>query len=73
MPQRPSLQGMMPGMPMTGSGTSGEMFDDSDPSMQMMQMESPETRRRRLTPAVGYPQPQPSTLDQLLTMLRGGQ
>lgn len=71
MPQRRALQGMMPGMPMTGSGTSKPAIEDPDPSMQSS--ESPEKRRRRLTPAVGFPEPQPSTLQQLLAMLRGGQ
>lgn len=70
MAQRRALQGMMPGMPLTGSGTSDQMFDDQDPSMEMM--ESPETRRRRLTPAVGYPVQQPSTLQQLIAVVKGG-
>jgi hypothetical protein len=72
MPSRRTLQGQMPSMalPMTGSGTSGEMFDDQDPSMQMI--ESPETRRRRLTPAVGFPEQQPTTIQQLIAMAKGG-
>lgn len=70
MPQRRALQGQMPAMPLTSSGTSEQqlMFDDADPSMQM---ESPDTRRRRLTPAVGFPDQPPTGLQQLLAMMRG--
>lgn len=69
MAQRRALQGLMPGLPMTGSGTDGEMVDEHDPAMTMT--ESPETRRRRLTPAVGYPEPQPTTIQQLIAMTKG--
>lgn len=70
MPSRRTLQGQMPAMPMTGSGTSDQMFDDQDPLM--MPIESPETRRRRLTPAVGFPEPQANTIQQLIEMVKGG-
>lgn len=70
MAQRRSLQRMMPGMPMTGSGTSKQMFDDRDPEMH--DSESPDTRRRRLTPIMGLPQQQPNAIQQLIAMLKGG-
>lgn len=69
MPSRRTLQGQMPSMPMTGSGTSDQMFEDQDPSMQTI--EAPETRRRRLMPAVGLPAPQPSMIQQLIAMTKG--
>lgn len=72
MAQRRSLQRAMPGMPMTGSGTPNEMIDDRDQAA-MQGIESPETRRRRLTPVTGTPAYQPNTIQQLIAMLKGGQ
>lgn len=71
MAQRRSLQRAMPAMPMTGSGTPKQMYDDRDPEMQGI--ESPDTRRRRLTPVMGEPQVQPNSIQQLIAMLKGGQ
>lgn len=63
-----------PASPMTpkGGSVSGDGFDgDNDESMEMR--ESPDTFRRRVTPAVGMPQQQPTTLQEVLAMLKGGQ
>lgn len=70
VPTRRALgQGPMPGMPMTGSGTSKQMYDDRGPSMELP--EDPQTRRRRLTPLTGLPEAQPNAIQQLLAMLKG--
>jgi hypothetical protein len=69
VPTRRALQGPMPGMPMTGSGTSKQMYSDRDPEMEPV--EDPQTRRRRLTPIVGLPEAQPNAIQQMLAMLKG--
>lgn len=71
MAQRRSLQRGMPAMPMTGTGTPQQMFDDRD-DPEMQGVEHPDTRRRRLTPIVGMPADQPNAIQQLIAMLKGG-
>lgn len=65
-----------PASPMTPKGgsrsISGDGFDgDNDQSMEMT--EAPDTFRRRVTPVVGSPQQKPSSLQEILAMLKGGQ
>ncbi len=64
----------MPASPMTPKGGSQMMYGDpdgdNDQSMEMT--ESPDTFRRRTTPVVGSPEPQPDTLQRLLAMLNQG-
>ena len=59
-----------PASPMTPKGGSQEMYGDPD-AMQTMQ-ESPDTFRRRVTPVTGMPEPQPTTLQEILAMLKAG-
>lgn len=44
------------------------MMDDTSPTY-----ESKETFRRRVVPVIGSPEPRPSTLQEILAMLNGGQ
>ena len=59
-----------PASPMTPKGGSQEMY--GDPNQDTTLVESPDTFRRRTTPVVGMPEPKPSTLQEILAMLNGG-
>lgn len=58
-----------PASPMTPKGGSQVMY--GDPSVEPM-VESKETFRRRNTPITGYPEPQPTSFEQILALLGGG-
>ena len=57
-------------------GTQPQSHASESPDMQPSEItplgESPRTFRRRVTPVIGEPTPSPSTLQDLLAMLRGG-
>lgn len=65
----------MPASPMTPKGGSmtmhGDPDGDSDQAMEMT--ESPDTFRRRVTPVTGEIEQRPTTLQEILAMLNGGQ
>ena len=75
MATRRSYFGSMPtpASPMTPKGGSGMPDADGDNDASMEMSESPDTFRRRVTPVVGMPEQKPSTLQELLAMLKGGQ
>ena len=77
MAQRRSMLGYngqssmaIPSSPMTPKGGSQTMY--GDPSAETTS-ESPETFRRRTTPVLGTVEQQPSSLQEILAMLNGGQ
>lgn len=59
-----------PASPMTPKGGSQMMYGDP---MAEQTGESKDTFRRRTTPVTGYPEPRPTTLQEVLAMLNGGQ
>lgn len=50
-------------------------YTDADPNAEILNpfQESKDTFRRRVTPVIGSPEPRPSTLQEILAMLNGGQ
>lgn len=70
MAQRPNLfdanyaTALQPPTPMTPKGGSGTMYEDASMT------ENPQTARRRLMPAVGDVTSAPSTMQQVLDLLR---
>lgn len=75
MAQRRSLFGQLtPASPMTPKGGSGMMYGNSQHEQSEGPIiESSETFRRRTTPVVGPIEKRPTTLQEVLAMLNGGQ
>lgn len=76
MAQRRSMLGygdsaISPASPMTPKGGSQSMY--GDPNQDAMGGESKDTFRRRTTPIVGTIEQRPSTLQEIIAMLNGGQ
>jgi hypothetical protein len=76
MAQRRSVfNAMMPASMLTPKGGSqtmhGDPDGDNDQSMEMS--ESPDSFRRRTTPIMGQVEKRPTTLQEVLAMLNGGQ